>query len=57
MSKMTKAQQRRALEAAQKKCLKVWQVNFGIVKNFTPRQKDKLAKICTDIDALIDKLK
>jgi len=57
MSKLTKTQQRRLLVEAQKKILKVWQANFGIVRHFTPSMKDKLAKMCTDLDKPIDSLK
>jgi len=54
---MTKAQQRRSLEAAQKKILNVWQVNFGHARNLSPSMKDKLANMCTSLDSIIDKLK
>ena len=57
MSKLTKTQQRKLLVEAQKKILKVWQANFGIVRHFTPSMKDKLAKMCTDLDKPIDSLK
>lgn len=57
MAKMTKVQQRRALEAAQKKILKVWQVNFGHIKYLSPQMKQKLADICNQMDSIIDKLK
>jgi hypothetical protein len=57
MAKITKAQQKRLLIDAQKKILKVWQENFGSVRHFSPAMKDKLAKMCTDLDGAIDKLK
>ncbi len=55
--KLTKTQQRRLLIDAQKKILKVWQANFGSVRHFSPGMKDKLAKMCNDLDNPIDKLK
>tara|TARA_Y100001973_G_C5174950_1_gene321312 strand:- start:1162 stop:1344 length:183 start_codon:yes stop_codon:yes gene_type:complete len=57
LAKLTKSQQKRLLIDAQKKILKVWQANFGIVRHFSPAMKDKLAKMCTDLDGPIDKLK
>ena len=56
MGKLTKTQQKRLFVEAQKKILKVWQANFGIVRHFTPAMKDKLAKMCTDLDKPIDML-